>query len=79
MKKKERLQSMEQTMSELQRKAENLEREAGELRRENAWLKEMVAMKGKQRTALAQLTGPGQGTSKQGQGDEFQIEGVSDG
>jgi hypothetical protein len=47
MKKKERIQQMEETMSTLQKKAEDLEREAGDLRRENGWLKEMVIMKGR--------------------------------
>ncbi|KAG8856298.1 hypothetical protein FRB91_000927 [Serendipita sp. 411] len=46
-KKKERLETIEQNMTVLQRRAENLEKEAVELRRENGWLKEMVIMKGK--------------------------------
>lgn len=45
---------MEQTMSDLQRKAQDLEKEVGELRRENSWLKEIVIMKGKQRGTLGQ-------------------------
>jgi regulator of replication initiation timing len=69
MKKKERLQGMEQTMSDLQRKAEDLEKEVGELRRENSWLKEMVIMKGKQRGALGQDSSA-QGPSKRGKDDE---------
>ncbi|PVG02971.1 hypothetical protein CPB86DRAFT_673646, partial [Serendipita vermifera] len=47
MKKKEKIQQMEETMSSLQKRAEDLEREAGDLRRENGWLKEMVIMKGR--------------------------------
>lgn len=49
LKKKERLESMEQTMNQLQQRAEVLEKEAGELRRENGWLREMVILKGRRR------------------------------
>ena len=69
MKKKERLQNMEQTMSDLQRKAEDLEKEVADLRRENAWLKEMVIMKGKQRGTLGQDVSA-RGPSKKGNDDE---------
>jgi hypothetical protein len=69
MKKKERLQNMEQTMSDLQRKAEGLEKEVGDLRRENVWLKEMVIMKGKKRGTLGQDSSA-QGSSKKGEDDE---------
>ncbi|GJJ09510.1 hypothetical protein Clacol_003733 [Clathrus columnatus] len=46
--KKERNQQLEQTVSHLSTRAEELEREASDLRRENTWLKEIVIMKGRQ-------------------------------
>lgn len=44
-KKKEKMEQLEQNMTQLQQRAESLEKEAGDLRRENGWLKEMVIMK----------------------------------
>jgi len=68
-KKKERLQEMEQTMSDRQRKVDDLEKEASNLRKENLWLKEMVIMKGKQRGTLGQDVSA-RGPSKKGNDDE---------
>jgi len=46
-KKKLRTLSLERTVGDLTGRADELEREANDLRRENAWLKEIVLLKGR--------------------------------
>ncbi|KAG9046561.1 hypothetical protein FS837_004160 [Tulasnella sp. UAMH 9824] len=48
-KKKERVQALSSKISNLETKATDLEREASDLKTENAWLKELVIMKGRRR------------------------------
>jgi septal ring factor EnvC (AmiA/AmiB activator) len=70
-KKKQTMINLERSLSDLQRRADELEREATELRRENAWLKDMVLMKGRRRRAgrhqalpAVEETPPNKGKSK---------------
>ncbi|KAG8861687.1 hypothetical protein FRB96_002644 [Tulasnella sp. 330] len=51
-KRKERVQGLGKSISELETKAQELEREATTLRTENDWLKGMVVMKGRSNLAL---------------------------
>ncbi|KAG8905073.1 hypothetical protein FRB99_000721 [Tulasnella sp. 403] len=51
-KKKERVQNLSMTLTDLESKALDLEKEASNLRSENTWLKEMVIMKGRRNLEL---------------------------
>ncbi|KAH0838496.1 hypothetical protein J3R83DRAFT_6812 [Lanmaoa asiatica] len=61
-KKKLKTLNLERTVADLTGRSEELEREATDLRRENAWLKEIVLLKGRNITALtlgSQAPAPG--------------------
>ncbi|KAG9314565.1 hypothetical protein JVU11DRAFT_5366 [Chiua virens] len=66
-KKKLKSLNLERTVTDLTGRTDELEREAGELRRENAWLKEIVLLKGRN---LAALNVPGTGDRHDGDGKD---------
>ena len=69
-KKKQKVLSLEQTVSDLSSRAKDLEREAINLRRENTWLKEIIIMKGRQNLAAAASWAPEEGSSSTTESNE---------
>jgi hypothetical protein len=67
MRKKEKMEQLEQNTTRLQQRADSLEKEAGDLRRENEWLQEMVIMKRRKGSRSTQGGQEQQGTDEGGQ------------
>lgn len=71
-KKKERVQALSSKISNLETKATDLEREASDLKTENAWLKELVIMKGRRRLEVQGAASAGSRARHEGDSDSEQ-------
>ncbi|KAG8956030.1 hypothetical protein FRC04_006479 [Tulasnella sp. 424] len=68
-KKKERVNALSSKISNLENKANDLEREATDLKTENAWLKELVIMKGRRRLEVQGAASTGSRAQHEGDSD----------